>query len=224
MGDTKENQKNIIKEWNDFLQQLKTFILEFNTFKISRCKENSLFALWNNFISSIVPVLPDLTKSFQDADWDLHFSWVRCAIYMFLSLSCVSYKRWLALHYENSLALLERFPVMYGRFVNGEFVVSHSLRKDSVAPMEQALRKTVSKPSKWSSNHFFAKGRSLPYIKHQKTEYKNFLFHTFQMGKDDMYNLHYEFSKRITAPGQKGATSTLRKNILKRGNPFDTEE
>ena len=74
MGDTKENQKNIIKEWNDFLQQLKTFILEFNTFKISRCKENSLFALWNNFIRSIVPVLPDLTKSFQDADWDLHFS------------------------------------------------------------------------------------------------------------------------------------------------------
>lgn len=33
------------------------------------------------------------------------------------------------------------------------------------------------------------------------------------MVEDDMYNLHYEFSKAITAPDQKGATSTLRKYI-----------
>ena len=76
---------------------------------------------------------------------------------MFLSLSCVSYNRWLGWHYEGSLALLERFPDMYGKFINGDFVVSHSLRKDSVVPIEQALEKTFNKPVKPSSNHFFAK-------------------------------------------------------------------
>ena len=43
------------------------------------------------------------------------------------------------------------------------------------------------------------------------------------MVEDDMYNLHYEFSKAITAPDQKGAILYW-ENILKRGNPFDTEE
>ena len=103
----------------------------------------------------------------QVDNWNLHFSWVRCAIYIYIyiyifSLSCVSYNRWVALHYEDSLALLERFSDMYGRFINGEFVVSHSLRKDSVVPIEQALEKTFNKPVKPSSNHFFANERSLP--------------------------------------------------------------
>ena len=46
----------------------------FNTFKTSGSAESNLFAFWNNLLSSMVPALQDLKRSFRDHDWYLRVS------------------------------------------------------------------------------------------------------------------------------------------------------
>ena len=220
MGDPNENKENITEQWIACLKELDTFEVAFNEFKITGCKESDLFAYWNNFVSNIAPVLRDLTRSFREADWNLHLSSVTRAIELCFSFDRINYKRWLPLYYEDCLALPERFPDIYAAFKKGDFVVRHSLRKGSAVPMDQALEKesgiigfTRRKDAvcKWNL------------IKHEKANYRSFLYTTCQMDEDDEYSLHYEFSKPITVADQKSVAS-LMDNILQRGKPFDTEE
>ena len=63
----------------------------------------------------------------------------------------INYKRWLPLYYEDCLALPKQFPEMYAAFVNGDFVVMHSLREGSAVPKDQALEKEYNKPAKCQS-------------------------------------------------------------------------
>ena len=44
------------------------------------------------------------------------------------------------------------------------------------------------------------------------------------MDEDDKYSLDYDFSKVITESFQKSVSSLLKKNILRRRNPFDTKK
>ena len=89
-----------------------------------------------------------MTRSFRDVDWYLHLSSVSRAIDLCFSFDCINYKRWLPIYYEDCLALPKHFPKMYQSFLNGDFVVRHSPRKDSAVPMDQALEKVYNKPAK----------------------------------------------------------------------------
>ena len=187
-----------------------------------------MFAHWNNFISNIAPVQRDLTRTFRNADWNLHLSSVSRAIELCFSFDCVNYKRWLPLYYEDCLALPERFPDMHAAFMNGDFVLRHSLRKGSAVPMDQALEKEYNEPAKSSSGIIgFTRRKEAVckwnLVKHERAKYRSFLYTTCQMDEDDEYSLHYEFSKPITESDQKSVASPMN-NILLRGNPFDTEE
>lgn len=127
----------------------------------------------------------------------------------------VNYKRWIASHCEDCLTLLEQFSDTQARFINCAFFISHSLRKGSVAPMDQALQKTCNKPAKSYFGIFdFKQGKESfskwNLIKHQKTKYINFLFTTCQLEEDDKYILHYEFFEAITKSDQKSVGSLLK--------------
>ena len=120
-------------------------------FKVSGSEKSKLFSFWNKFVNEIAPVLRDLTRSFRDANWNLHLSAVQRAISLRFAFDRINYKRWLPLYYEDCLALPEKFPDMHSAFINGDFVVMHSLHKGSALPMDQALKKEYNKPAKSQS-------------------------------------------------------------------------
>ena len=97
----------------------------FNTFKTSGSTESNFFAYWNNFLSNMAPALPDFTRSFLDADWYLHFSFVNRAMVLCFAFDRIKYERWLPIYYEDCLELPKRFPKMYQSFLKGDFVVGH---------------------------------------------------------------------------------------------------
>ena len=84
----------------------------FNRFKTSGS------AYWNNFLTKMVPILRNLTRSFRDTDWYLYLSSVSCAIVLCFSFDRINYKRLLPIYYEDCLALPKRFPEMYEFFQN----------------------------------------------------------------------------------------------------------
>ena len=75
----------------------------FNTFKTSGS------AYWNNFLTKMVPVLRNLTRSFRDTNWYLYLSYVSCAIDLCFSLDRINYKRLLPIYYEDCLATAQTF-------------------------------------------------------------------------------------------------------------------
>ena len=85
MLDPSKNQVNITSQWSKCMNVLDEFEEAFNTFKTSGSAESNLFAYWNSFLSNMAPVLQDLTRSFRDADWYLHLSYVSRTIDLYFS-------------------------------------------------------------------------------------------------------------------------------------------
>ena len=199
-----------------------------NTFKTSGSAESSLFAYWNNFLSNMAPVLWDLTRSFRDADWYLHLSSISRAVDLCFSFDHINYKRWLHIYYENFLPLPKRFAKTYQSFLNGDFVVKHSSRKNNAVPMDQALENSYNKPVQSSAGIIGFTWRKevvckWNLIKHEKAKYQNFMDIVSCVDEDDKYSLHYEFSDRITKADNHSAAA-LMKSLLQRGKPFYLEQ
>ena len=199
-----------------------------DTFKTSGSAESSLFATGTNFLSKMAPVLPDLTRSFRDADWYLHLSSISRAVDLCFSFDHINYKHWLHIYCEDFLALPKHFAKTYLSFLDGDFVVKHSSRKDSAVPMDQALEKSYNKPAQSSAGIIgFTRRKQVVYkwnlIKHEKAKYQNFMNTVSCVDEDDKYSLHYEFSDRITK-ADKHSVAALMKSLLQRGNPFYLEQ
>ena len=47
-----------------------------------------------------------------------------------------------------SLNLQNNFPRLHASFLQGDFVVHHTVRRDSAVPMDQALEMAYNKPAK----------------------------------------------------------------------------
>ena len=228
VADSTNNQIQFTSLWSDCMNELDEFEAAFDAFKIRGSAESSLFAFWNNFLSNLFPVLRDLTRSFRDADWNLHLSSLNRSINLCFSFDRINYKRWLPIYYEDCLALPEHFPKMHESFVNGDFVVRHTLRKGSAVPMDQALEKAYNKPAKSAAGIIGFTRRKAAVckwnlIKHEKANYRNFLYDICEMGDDDEYNLHYEFSESVTKADKTSVVSLMR-NITQRTNPFDLDQ
>ena len=214
--------------WSDCLKELDQFEADFHEFKRRGSTESNLFAYWNNFVTDLASILRDLTRSFRDADWDLHLSTVCRCIDLCFAFDRINYKRWLPMYHEDCLSLPQRFPKMHSSFLKGDFVVRHTTRKGSAVPIDQALEKAYNKPAKSSAGIIgFTRRKEAVckwnLIKHEKAKYRNFLYDVCQMDDDDEYSLHYEFSERITR-NDNTSVAALIKNIRQRGNPFDLEQ
>ena len=129
-------------KWNqciDLAKEFKVQLLEFT--KQESLKSNS-FNYWSIFIDSIVPVLRDLTHSFREKDWSLHLSAMQRAIPLFFSFDRTNYARWAPLYFDDCLKLEEKFPILYQKFMEGDFCVQQSTRASSAVLMDQALEQS----------------------------------------------------------------------------------
>ena len=95
MESPNENLKDIRSHWKVGLSELDLLGQDFNEFVISGSKSSTLFSYWSKFISELVPVLRDLTRSFRDANCNLHLSTVHRAIPLCFAFDRINYKRWL---------------------------------------------------------------------------------------------------------------------------------
>ena len=101
-----------------------------------------------SFFDKIVPVLRDLTHSFREKDWSLHLPAVKNAIPLFFSFDRTNYARWSLLYFDDCLKLDDKFPMLYQKFMKGEFCVHQSPRVSSTVPMDQALKQSYNKTAK----------------------------------------------------------------------------
>ena len=81
--------------------------------------------------------------------------------------------------------------------------------------MDQALEKAFNKPAKSSAGiiGFTLRKEAVctrNLIKHEKAKYRNFMNAVCQMGQDDEYKLHYEFSDRITTGDKHNVVALIR--------------
>ena len=74
-------------------------------------------------------MLCDFTMSFRQANWLKQMQALRRAIPLFYAFDRINYKRWAPLHYEDCLALPNKFPKLYEPFSKGDFVVTQTFRK-----------------------------------------------------------------------------------------------
>ena len=124
------------------------FIELFETFIKTGDKKSELWRYWNIFLDDIMPVIIDLTRSFREANWNLHLSSIRRAMPLFFAFGRTNYCRWVPLYYEDCLNLETKFPLLHESFKEGDFVVHHTLRRGSGVPMDQALEKEYNKAAK----------------------------------------------------------------------------
>ena len=55
------------------------------------------------------------------------------------------------MYYEDCLQLSQKYPDLYASFMEGDFTVHHTTRKESAVPMDQALEKAYKKVAKSQS-------------------------------------------------------------------------
>ena len=96
------------------------FERSFKEYRTIGCKNSECFLYWDKLIYELAPILNDLTKSFREADWNLHLSAIQRAIPLFLAFDRVNYKRWLPLYLRGlftTLAKLSRYfcTILEGR-------------------------------------------------------------------------------------------------------------
>lgn len=228
MESPKKNEKDIRSHWNVCLTELDLIEQDLNKFVKAGSESSPLFSYWSKFISELVPVLRDLTRSFRDSDWILHLSAVHRAIPLCFAFDRINYKRWLPVYYEDCLTLPTKFPDIYSEFVKGNFVVMHSMKKSSALPMDQALEKEYNKPAKSQSGIIgFTRRKEAVckwnLIKHEKAKYRGFLYAACQMDDEDEYSLHHEYASSTTLIDQQN-NSLLIEYILQRTNPFERAE
>ena len=85
---------------NDFLFCLDAFIKDAS-------KKSSQFKFWTIFLSDIVSVLLDLTRS-HTGELGITLSAVRRAIPLFFGFDRTNYKRWVPLYFEDCLSLMKQ--------------------------------------------------------------------------------------------------------------------
>ena len=62
---------------------------------IQRAGEKSeKFRSWNIFLDTIMPAILDVTRSFRNANWDLHLSAVRRALPLLFAFGRTNYSQW----------------------------------------------------------------------------------------------------------------------------------
>ena len=121
----------------------------FNKFVEESSKESEQFKYWSIFLDELYPVLCDLTVSHRNGDWLLHLSAVERAIKLFFAFDRTNYSRWAPLYLQVCLKLEQKFPLIYEEFMEkGSFVITHTHRKCSAVPMDQAMEKEYNKVAK----------------------------------------------------------------------------
>ena len=118
------------------MTQYTIFERSFKEYRMIGCKNSGCFLYWDKLIYELAPILNDLTKSFREADWNLHLSAVQRAIPLCFAFDRVNYKRWLPLYYEDCLQLPQNFPGINTQFLNGDFVVRHTSRNGSAVTID----------------------------------------------------------------------------------------
>ena len=193
------NQDSICEKRKPCMTQYTIFERSFKEYRMIGCKYSECFSYWNKLIYELASILNDLTKSFQEADWNLHLSALQRAIPLCFAFDRVNYKLWLPLYYQDCLQLSQNFPGIYAQLLKGDFVVRHTSRNGSAVPIVQALEKEYNKPAKSQAGIIgFTRRKEAVckwnIIKHEKAKYRKFLSEVCLTNKDDEYELHHEFS------------------------------
>ena len=106
---------------------------------------------------------------------------------------------------------------MYQPFLNGDFGVRQSSRKDKAFSRNQALEKAYNKLAKSSGIIGFTRRKEAVckwnLINHEKAKYQNFMKTVCQMDGNDECRLHFEFSDQINKV-DKNNFAALMKNVL----------
>ena len=146
--DAKQNEQTIRDKWENYYVDFLKFETEFQQFKTRGCEISQTFHYWNRFIEDIAPVLRYLTKSFREADWDLHLSAVHRAIPLCFAFDRINYARWLPIYYEDCLSLPETFPDIHSSFMNGDFIVHHTARRGAQFRWIKPWRRPITSPQR----------------------------------------------------------------------------
>ena len=192
-------------------------------YRMLGCKNSECFLYWDKLIYE--KALNDLTKSFREADWNLHLPAVQRAIFLCFAFDRVNYKRWLPLYYQDCSQLSQNFPGIYAQFLKGDFVVRHTLRNGSAVTIDQALEKEYNKPATSQAGIIgFTRRKEVVckwnIIKHEKAKYRKLLRDVCLIKEDDEYELHQEFSGTLTEKSEE-YVSLVAEYIQQHGNPFD---
>ena len=116
-------------------------ITDFALFNQRAGEKSEKFRFWNIFLDNIMPTILDVTRSFRNANWDLHLSAARRALPLLFAFGRTNYSRWTPIYYQDCLNLETHFPLLHAVFRNGDFIVNHTARKVSGVPIDQALEK-----------------------------------------------------------------------------------
>ena len=117
------NNDIVVSKWNQFIDLAKEFKGQLTEFTRQESQKSKSFEYWSVFLDSIVPVLRDLTHSFREKDWSLHLSALQRAIPLLFSFDRTNYARWTPLYFNDCLKLEEKFPMLYQKFMEGDFCV-----------------------------------------------------------------------------------------------------
>ena len=145
--DSNKKAATVLAKLESTLTDVK-FREKFNSFNQTHGTNSELWNYWNIFLDKIMPTVIDLTRSFREADWQLHLSAIRRAMPLLFAFGRTNYCRWMPIYYEECLNLKTKFPLLWDSFEKGDFVVHHTKRKGSGVPIDQALEKEYNKPAK----------------------------------------------------------------------------
>ena len=190
----------IQSKWKSIESGFISFQDDYKSWISEKSKQSDRFKYWSIFIDSIMPVIQDLTMSFRNGDWNLHLSAVRRALPLFFAFGHTNYCRWAPIYFEECKNLPNTFPTLYDAFCRGDFVVHHTRRKGSAAPIDQALEKSYNKPAKGPGGiiGFTRRKESVAkwnLVQHEKANFTTFIDNVCDLSDQDEFTIHYEFSK-----------------------------
>ena len=183
---------------------------------------------WSLFLDELYPILRDLTHSIRQGDWHLFISAVRRCMPLFFGFGRTNYSRWGTLFLEDCLDIQRKFPGIYRCFIDGGWVMYHTLRQGSAVGFDMALEKCYNKPAKVAGGIIGMTRQKEAValwnlLKHEKDLHVAQLLEWCNLGdKDDSeLNLHHEFNPSSTKIGHERARILL-DYIKSINNPFST--
>ena len=221
-----ESPDTIRMNWNDTKKHLdEDLFCLFKHYIQDGERNNDKFKYWNIFLDIIMPVLIDLTRSFREGNWMLHLSAVRRAMPLSFAFGHINYCRWVPSYYEDCLNLKNNFPWLHASFLQGDFVVHHTVRRGNAVPMDQALEMAYNKPAKGPGGviGFTKQKESVAkwnINKHEKSKILSLLDDICDMEANDEYSIHYEFSDAVTARDENNV-DILKSFLSKKADLFE---
>ena len=199
----------------------------FTEWKEAACNENVRY--WSLFLDELYPILRDLTHSIRQGDWHLFISVVRRCMPLFFGFGRTNYSRWGTLFLEDCLDLQRKFPGIYRCFIDGGWVMYHTLRQGSAVGFDMALEKCYNKPAKVAGGIIGMTRQKeavalWKLLKHEKDLHVAQLLEWCNLGdKDDSeLSLHHDrFNPSSTKIGHERAKALL-DYIKSINNPFST--